>query len=153
LIDQRDGVGPAALHVINRPGPAYDGPMSKVDPPWMTLGAIIRKQRELAELPMRQLASTVGISNPYLSQIERGLRAPSEAVLDAIAQSLQTTTDALYTEAGFAPPDQDEDQADLEAAIDTATELTTAQRRAMTEIYHAFVDANVVRRPRKSAKS
>ena len=74
-------------------------------------------------------------------------------MLDAIAQSLQTSTDALYTEAGFAPPDQDEDQADLEAAIDAATELTTAQRRAMTEIYHAFVDANVVRRPRKSPKT
>lgn len=123
--------------------------MSKVDPPWMTLGSIIRKQRELAELPMRQLAATVGISNPYLSQIERGLRAPSEAVLDAIAQSLQTTTDALYTEAGFAPPDeQDAETGDLADAIEAATELTTAQRRAMAEIYQAFLDANTVRRPK-----
>jgi len=124
--------------------------MSKVDPPWMTLGSIIRKQRELAELPMRQLAATVGISNPYLSQIERGLRAPSEAVLDAIAQSLQTTTDALYSEAGFVPPDEADDApGDLAQAIATATELTTAQRRALTEIYQAFLDANTVRRPRK----
>ncbi|HEX2809794.1 MAG TPA: helix-turn-helix transcriptional regulator, partial [Kineosporiaceae bacterium] len=68
-----------------------------------TLGAIIRKQRELAELPMRQLASAVGISNPYLSQIERGLRAPSDAVLNAIADSLETTADALFAEAGFVP--------------------------------------------------
>ena len=60
-----------------------------------TLGGAIRRQRELAELPMRQLAAMVGISNPYLSQIERGLRAPSEQVLDAIAESLQTTADAL----------------------------------------------------------
>lgn len=123
--------------------------MSKVDPPWMTLGAIIRKQRELAELPMRQLAATVGISNPYLSQIERGLRAPSEAVLDAIAQSLQTTTDALYTEAGFAPPDEDgTEPGDLAEAIDAATELTAAQRRALAEVYQAFLDANTVRRPK-----
>lgn len=123
--------------------------MSKVDPPWMTLGSIIRKQRELAELPMRQLAATVGISNPYLSQIERGLRAPSEAVLDAIAQSLQTTTDALYTEAGFAPPGAEDSEAgDLAEAIEAATELTAAQRRAMAEIYQAFLDANTVRRPK-----
>jgi transcriptional regulator with XRE-family HTH domain len=122
--------------------------MSKVDPPWMTLGSIIRKQRELAELPMRQLAATVGISNPYLSQIERGLRAPSEAVLGAIAQSLQTTTDALYSEAGFSPPSQEaEEPGGLAEAIEAATELTAAQRRALAEVYQAFLDANTVRRP------
>jgi len=123
--------------------------VTRIDPPWMTLGAIIRKQRELAELPMRQLAATVGISNPYLSQIERGLRAPSQAVLDAIADSLQTTTDALYHEAGFVAPDEEDDDADLVAAIDAAAELTTAQRRALAEIYLAFLDANTVRRTRR----
>ena len=61
----------------------------------LTLGEIIRRQRELAELPMRQLAAMVGISNPYLSQIERGLRAPSDHVLRSIADSLQTSADAL----------------------------------------------------------
>ncbi len=54
-------------------------------PPVPKLGDIIRQQRELAELPLRQLAAMVGISNPYLSQIERGLRLPSEQVLEAIA--------------------------------------------------------------------
>ena len=61
----------------------------------LTLGEIIRRQRELAELPMRQLAAMVGISNSYLSQIERRLRAPSDHVLRSIADSLQTSADAL----------------------------------------------------------
>jgi transcriptional regulator with XRE-family HTH domain len=119
-----------------------------------SLGAIIRKQRELAALPMRQFAAAVGISNPYLSQIERGLRAPSDAVLNAIAESLQTTADSLYAEAGFVQPDQD-DAADggVLDAIEAAEELTTAQRRALAEIYRAFVDANTVRRTRSAGRS
>ena len=59
------------------------------------LGEIIRRQRELSELSMRQFASLAGISNPYLSQIERGLREPSERVLDAIASVLHVSSDAL----------------------------------------------------------
>jgi transcriptional regulator with XRE-family HTH domain len=123
--------------------------MAPVVPPTSALGSIIRRQRELAELPMRQLAAAVGISNPYLSQIERGLRAPSEAVLNAIADSLQTTADALYTEAGFVPAD-DDGPSSLQQAIDTAEELTSAQRRALTEVYRAFVDANRVARRKQS---
>ena len=116
----------------------------------MTLGALIRKQRELAELPMRQVAAAVGISNPYLSQIERGLRAPSEAVLNAIAESLETTADALYREAGYVPPAAAEpEDSDLITAIAGAEELTGAQRRALAEVYRAFVDANAVRRARR----
>jgi transcriptional regulator with XRE-family HTH domain len=117
-----------------------------------SLGAIIRKQRELAALPMRQLAAAVGISNPYLSQIERGLRAPSDAVLSAIAESLQTTADDLYSEAGFVERPQDDAsdaEDDLLGAIEAADELTGAQRRALAEIYRAFVDANTIRRARK----
>jgi transcriptional regulator with XRE-family HTH domain len=93
---------------------------------------------------MRQLAAAVGISNPYLSQIERGLRAPSEAVLNAIADTLQTTAEALYVEAGFVPvPDGGGRQPrELQQAIDTAAELTPAQRRALTEVYRAFLAAN-----------
>src|SRR5262249_41056300 len=109
----RPGVTPGAAAtpcgtVLLLPRPAakddaakYDDGGSPPEPPWMTLGALIRKQRELAEIPMRQVAAAVGISNPYLSQIERGLRAPSEAVLNAIAASLETTADALYREAGY----------------------------------------------------
>lgn len=123
--------------------------MGKEQSPQRMLGAVIRAQRELAALPMRQLAATVGISNPYLSQIERGLRAPSEAVLQAIATSLETSADHLYADAGFVPRSTDagEDEPPrLEVEIRAALELTASQRRALIEIYRAFVDANGVRR-------
>ncbi len=128
--------------------------MSQSDQPVPNLGAIIRKQRELAALPMRQLASAVGISNPYLSQIERGLRAPSDAVLNAIAESLRTTADSLYAEAGFVDPDDDAlPDAGLLEAIEAAEELTSSQRRALAEIYRAFIDANAVRRIRNAGRA
>ncbi len=130
------------------------GSVSQSDQPPPSLGAIIRKQRELAALPMRQLAAAVGISNPYLSQIERGLRAPSDAVLNAIAESLRTTADSLYAEAGFVEPDDEAvPDARLLDAIEAAEELTAAQRRALAEIYRAFVDANAVRRIRSVTRS
>jgi transcriptional regulator with XRE-family HTH domain len=134
------------------PGVLYAGPVSRSEQPVPSLGAIIRKQRELAALPMRQLAAAVGISNPYLSQIERGLRAPSDAVLNAIAESLQTTADSLYAEAGFVEPGDAALGAGILDAIEAAEELTPSQRRALTEIYRAFVDANAVRRTRSAAR-
>jgi transcriptional regulator with XRE-family HTH domain len=119
------------------------------DKPHSLLGAIIREQRELASLPMRQLAASVGISNPYLSQIERGLRAPSEAVVEALAASLDLSVEELYRRAGFVKPPESEDephQSELAEAIAAAPELTAAQRRAMAEIHRSFIDANRVRR-------
>jgi transcriptional regulator with XRE-family HTH domain len=98
-----------------------------------TLGEIIRRQREFAELSMRQLAAMAGISNPYLSQIERGLRAPSEQVLNALADSLQLSADILRETV------EDVEQAQrTRAAIAADTDLTTAQRRALTEAYEAM---------------
>ena len=119
------------------------------DRPQSLLGAIILEQRELAALPMRQLAKSVGISNPYLSQIERGLRAPSEAVVEALAASLDLSVDELYRRAGYVEPEtspEDPPQSDLADAIAAAPELTPAQRRAMAEIHRSFIDANRVRR-------
>jgi transcriptional regulator with XRE-family HTH domain len=103
------------------------------------LGEIIRQQRELAELSMRQFAELAGISNPYLSQIERGLRAPSQQVLDGIAKALKLSSDALYEQAGMAPPGSEpEANATLEAiAVDPR--LTARQRKALAEIYASFV--------------
>ncbi|TWS21365.1 helix-turn-helix domain-containing protein [Tsukamurella asaccharolytica] len=119
------------------------------DQPQSVLGALIRQQREVARLSMRQLSEAAGISNPYLSQIERGLRFPSETVLDAIATSLDTSTDELIRRAGFVErPDDDPPDLTLEDAIQAASELTAAQRRAMSEIYRGFVDANLIRRTR-----
>jgi transcriptional regulator with XRE-family HTH domain len=106
-----------------------------------TLGDIIRQQRELAALPMRQLAEMVGISNPYLSQIERGLREPSERVVDAIASSLEMSVDALYHAAGI-DPQAPGPEPPARAAIEAAEELTPRQRRALIDVYDAFVNAN-----------
>jgi transcriptional regulator with XRE-family HTH domain len=116
-----------------------------------TLGDIIRQQRELAELPMRQLAAMVGISNPYLSQIERGLRAPSEQVLEAIARSLQVSSDALYQQA--AEMAEERPPSPVLAAIDQDPDLTARQRQALAEVYTAFTEATVARRrrPRRAA--
>jgi len=102
------------------------------------LGEIIRAQRELNEMSMREFARAVGISNPYLSQIERGLRAPSEQVVEAIAASLQTSADALYEQAGV---DRAEEGAepDVVAAIKADQAMTPRQRQAMIQVYEAFV--------------
>jgi transcriptional regulator with XRE-family HTH domain len=118
------------------------------EPTAFSLGEIIRRQRELSRLSMRQFAQLAGISNPYLSQIERGLREPSERVVDAIARSLKTSADALYEEAGLAAEEDDA----VPAAIAADPALTPRQRKVMLEIYEAFVgeppDRQTRRRPR-----
>jgi transcriptional regulator with XRE-family HTH domain len=101
------------------------------------LGEIIRRQRELSELSMRQFASLAGISNPYLSQIERGLREPSERVLDAIAAALQVSADTLYEQAGMTVGEQPETSA-VEQAVREDPRLTGRQRQALLEVYRAF---------------
>ncbi|MFI1996639.1 helix-turn-helix domain-containing protein [Actinoplanes sp. NPDC020271] len=118
--------------------------MGEQDVP-VTLGEIIRRQREVAELSLRQLASMVGISNPYLSQIERGLRAPSERVLHAIATSLRTTADALVNEAAPQAPGP----AAVLAAIAADPNLTARQRQALAEVYAAMAEATITRRSRQ----
>jgi transcriptional regulator with XRE-family HTH domain len=100
------------------------------------LGEYIRRQRELRDLSMRQFAEMAGISNPYLSQIERGLRAPSESVLNAIAASLRTSADALREDAGV-PLSSDNDSAVVDA-IRADKRLTASQKRAMLEVYKSF---------------
>ena len=106
------------------------------------IGEIIRQQRELAELSMRQFAELAGISNPYLSQIERGLRAPSEQVLDAIARTLKVSSDALYEQAGVTPPGEEGEDTAVLDAIAADHRLTARQRSALREVYEAFVAAS-----------
>jgi len=101
------------------------------------LGEIIRRQRELSALSMRQFASLVGISNPYLSQIERGLREPSERVLEGIAKSLQISVAALREQAGM-EVDAEAEVSPVEEAIRADVKLTGRQRQALLEVYRAF---------------
>jgi transcriptional regulator with XRE-family HTH domain len=116
-------------------------------PPVPKLGDIIRRQRELAELPLRQLAAMVGISNPYLSQIERGLRAPSEQVVESIARSLETSADALYDQAASLTPPAERLPAVVKA-IEADPDLTARQRQALIESYEAMAELTVSRRKR-----
>ncbi|RZL79787.1 MAG: helix-turn-helix domain-containing protein [Rhodococcus sp. (in: high G+C Gram-positive bacteria)] len=111
---------------------------------YRTLGELIRRQRELAELPMRQFAAMVGISNPYLSQIERNLREPSERVLDAIAEHLQMSTDMLLGQLPIEP----RAESGVVTAIDRDPDLTNAQRKALREMYEAFREVTRGKRKR-----
>ena len=88
---------------------------------------------------MRRFAALAGISNPYLSQIERGLRAPSEQVLEAIATALGLSVDALYQQAGVVPPRDEDQESVVLDAIRSDPRLTARQRSALREIYAAFV--------------
>src|SRR3954447_17204228 len=111
------------------------------------LGEIIRRQRELSALSMRQFADLVGISNPYLSQIERGLREPSERVLEGIAKSLQVPVEALRAQAGLDLDDDTETPAVVEA-IRADPKLTGRQRQALLEVYRAFTGPSTAARGR-----
>lgn len=113
------------------------------------LGDIIRRQRELQALSMRQFARMVGISNPYLSQIERGLREPSEQVLQGIADSLKTSVDVLYEQAGV--PDDDGAEPAVIAAVRADPDLSARQRSALIEIYESFTGRTGARRRRSSS--
>jgi transcriptional regulator with XRE-family HTH domain len=101
------------------------------------LGGYIRAQRKQAQLSLRKLASLAGVSNPYLSQIERGLRNPSAEILQAIARGLEISSETLYVQAGILDPDHAE-RTDVETAIVRARELTEGQRTSLLEMYRSF---------------
>jgi transcriptional regulator with XRE-family HTH domain len=98
------------------------------------VGGFIREQRKNAQLSLRTLAERAGISNPYLSQIERGLRRPSADILQRVADALRISAETLYVQAGIL----EERRGGLDEHIRAAAELTESQRRALLEIYHAF---------------
>ena len=100
------------------------------------LGDFIRQQRERSAISMRKLAERAGISNPYLSQIERGLRNPSGEILKAIARALYVPAEALYQRAGLL---EERDAPAVETAIEHDDRLNTKQKEALTEIYRSFV--------------
>jgi transcriptional regulator with XRE-family HTH domain len=105
------------------------------------LGDYLREQRTDAKLSLRQLAQATGISNPYLSQIERGLRRPSADVLQKIAKSLQISAETLYIQAGILSP-EDHQIRSVEVAILGDPGLTDRQKSSLVEIYRSFRAAN-----------
>jgi transcriptional regulator with XRE-family HTH domain len=103
------------------------------------IGAYIRRQREGAEVSLRQLAKVAGISNPYLSQIERGLRKPSAEILAQIATGLRISAEALYVRAGILEPREYSPVLDAVAAD---PDLTERQKQVLTDIYESFRRGN-----------
>jgi len=99
------------------------------------IGGFIRDLRHNARISLRQLAQQAGVSNPYLSQIERGLRKPSAEVLAQLAHALRVSTPAMYLKAGLL---DSSDNAGVLAAIATDPELTVAQKQSLTQIYETF---------------
>lgn len=99
------------------------------------VGGFIRDMRRNARISLRQLASQAGVSNPYLSQIERGLRKPSAEVLAQLAHALRVSTPAMYLKAGLLDA---KDNPGVLAAIATDPELTVAQKQSLTQIYETF---------------
>ncbi|HEY1917140.1 MAG TPA: helix-turn-helix transcriptional regulator [Streptosporangiaceae bacterium] len=101
-----------------------------------TIGEYIRQQREQAKISMRQLAQAAGVSNPYLSQIERGLRRPSAEILQQIAKGLRISAEALYVQAGILE-DRPADSG-VRSAVLADPGLTERQKQIMLEIYESF---------------
>lgn len=100
------------------------------------LGEFIRDQRRNARLSLRKLSELAGISNPYLSQIERGLRKPSAEILQAIARALQISSETLYVRAGIL--EERTDHQDLVADILRDRTINERQKQALVEIYRSF---------------
>jgi len=119
--------------------------------PWQAqqeaLGAFIRSQRKLANLSLRQLADLTSLSNPYLSQVERGLHQPSVRALKAIADALNVSAETLLTEAGLVDvlarkqgDGSQEPPPETEAAIRADERLNEAQRTALIAVYRSMLD-------------
>jgi len=111
---------------------------SKVAKTVGTLGDHLREQRRQAHLTLRQLAEQTGVSNPYLSQIERGLRRPSAEVLQQIAKALRVSAESLYVRAGILDLDESRTRA-VEDAISMDPLLSSRQKNALLDIYRSFV--------------
>ncbi|MCV7384929.1 helix-turn-helix domain-containing protein [Mycolicibacter longobardus] len=103
------------------------------------IGSFIRSQREAAQVSMRQLADKAGVSNPYLSQIERGLRKPSADVLNQIAKALRVSAEVLYVRAGILEPSE---KSEVRDAVIADAAITERQKQVLLDIYTSFVQQN-----------
>jgi transcriptional regulator with XRE-family HTH domain len=100
------------------------------------LGDYIREQRSTAQISLRQLATLAGVSNPYLSQIERGLRKPSAEILQQIAKALRISAEALYVQAGIL--EERYGDSDVPAAILSDAHIAERQKQVLLELYEAY---------------
>jgi len=118
------------------------------------LGEYLREQRHSAQLSLRQLSAVAGISNPYLSQIERGLKKPSAEILQALAKALRISAESLYIRAGILEERTDLGDAapvDVPAAILAEPRLSDRQRGVLLDVYESFVGQSAPRKPSKAS--
>ncbi len=107
----------------------------------LDVGAFIRAQRERAKMSVRRLADVAGVSNPYLSQIERGLRKPSAEILQLVANALRISVESLYVRAGILSEDS-RTPTSVSEAIEHDSLLTPEQKLALLNVYQSFVTSN-----------
>jgi transcriptional regulator with XRE-family HTH domain len=110
--------------------------MAELEDRWHELGEFIREQRRIGHLSLRKLSEMAGISNPYLSQIERGLRKPSAEILQQIARALEISSETLYVRAGILEPR--ETDTDLITEIRRDPHLDEEQKKTLVQIYQSF---------------
>ena len=110
----------------------------EIETRWNDLGAFIRDQRRIGHLSLRKLSELAGISNPYLSQIERGLRKPSAEILQQIARALEISSETLYVRAGILDPEASEELT-VRDAIHRDPRLSPDQKRSLLTVYESFV--------------
>lgn len=122
--------------------------MTKIDV--SGVGQYIREQRHQAEMSLRQLADNAGVSNPYLSQVERGLRKPSAEILCQIAKGLRISAETLYVKAGILP---EVGQGSVLTALELDGSISDRQRQVLVEIYSAFRAENRVESPISTRES
>ncbi len=117
--------------------------MSELEQRWTELGAFIKEQRNLGHMSLRKLSELAGVSNPYLSQIERGLKRPSAEILQQLAKGLEVSAESLYVKAGIL---DDENAgtippvADVRRAIAADPALTARQKKTLIDIYESYVE-------------
>ena len=116
---------------------------------WRDLGEFIREQRGSARLSLRRLSELAGVSNPYLSQIERGLRKPSAEILQQIARALRISAETLYVQAGILEPRSEGD--DLTRQILADAHIGEDQKQALVQIYLSFRREHEGGGPREAA--
>lgn len=124
-------------HVNNRKPSDEETDESRPD-----IGEFIKEQRERANLSLRRLADRAGISNPYLSQIERGIRRPSAEILKRLSRALEISAESLYTRAGLI--DEGPEAPTVVEAVESDRKLTPRQKQVLLDLYRALVDAGAV---------
>jgi transcriptional regulator with XRE-family HTH domain len=107
---------------------------------WEDLGQFIREQRQLGRMSLRKLSEVAGISNPYLSQIERGLRKPSAEILQQIAKALRISAETLYVRAGILEEREGADDVPMAVLVDPF--LTEDQKQTLLKVYRSFIHEN-----------